>query len=148
LFEVRPAPRFDSEEERVGVPNNFELAGTRGYFRPAGCVPLDEAIDLVTGALAFACEQGANQLLVDVSGLTGFPSPNVAERYYFCTKWAEVVAGRLRVAFVARPELIDPNKFGVTVATNRGLESDVFATETEALAWLDRRPESRSPRSR
>jgi hypothetical protein len=38
---------------------------------------------------------------------------------------------------VARAELIDPQKFGVTVSANRGLVSNIFTTEGEALAWLD-----------
>jgi hypothetical protein len=33
--------------------------------------------------------------------------------------------------------MIDPAKFGVTVAANRGLVSNVFTTEAEAVAWLD-----------
>jgi hypothetical protein len=41
---------------------------------------------------------------------------------------------------VARAEMIDPQKFGVTVAALRGLVSNVFTTEVEARAWLDARP--------
>lgn len=41
------------------------------------------------------------------------------------------------MAVVARVEMIDQGKFGVTVAGNRGLIADVFMTEGEAVAWLD-----------
>jgi len=37
---------------------------------------------------------------------------------------------------VARPELIDPEKFGRTVAANIGFATEVFTTEQEALLWL------------
>jgi preprotein translocase subunit YajC len=37
---------------------------------------------------------------------------------------------------VARAEMIDPKKFGVTVAANSGLVGDVFESEEKALAWL------------
>jgi hypothetical protein len=37
---------------------------------------------------------------------------------------------------VARPEMIDPEKFGVTVGRNNGLVCDVFPSEPEAEAWL------------
>ena len=37
---------------------------------------------------------------------------------------------------VARAEMIDPQKFGVTVAENLGLITDVFTLQAEALAWL------------
>jgi hypothetical protein len=37
---------------------------------------------------------------------------------------------------VVRPELMDPERFEVTVARNRGLVGNVFHSEKEALAWL------------
>jgi hypothetical protein len=41
-----------------------------------------------------------------------------------------------RVACLANPELIDPQKFAVKVARNRGLEVDIFSERSEAEAWL------------
>jgi hypothetical protein len=38
---------------------------------------------------------------------------------------------------VARPEMIDPHKFGVTVGLNREMEKNVFPTESELPVWLD-----------
>jgi hypothetical protein len=38
---------------------------------------------------------------------------------------------------VAPPELIDPQKFGVTVAANHSMEGNVFVLEADAVAWLD-----------
>ena len=40
------------------------------------------------------------------------------------------------MAMVLRPEYIDPQKFGITVALNRRLIADVFELEEPALAWL------------
>ncbi|MEP6634023.1 MAG: hypothetical protein ABJA62_07410 [Luteimonas sp.] len=37
---------------------------------------------------------------------------------------------------VARRETIDPQKFGVVVASNFGLHTNVFETEAEAMAWI------------
>jgi hypothetical protein len=37
---------------------------------------------------------------------------------------------------VVNQEMIDPDRFGVTVAMNRGLNGNVFSTEEEAIAWL------------
>ena len=42
----------------------------------------------------------------------------------------------VKVALVARTELMDPEKFEVTVGRNRGLLGNVFDCEKEALAWL------------
>ena len=53
----------------------------------------------------------------------------------------------MRVALVARPELIDPQKIGVLMFQNRGGNGDVFTNEADAIAWLDARlgPGQRTP---
>jgi hypothetical protein len=40
------------------------------------------------------------------------------------------------MAIVAREEIIDPQKFGVLVARNAGLNAEVSVSLSEALAWL------------
>jgi hypothetical protein len=97
---------------------------------------LEAAAELVTVALAHARAQGIKELLVNATGITGFPPPTLSERYFIVDNWARVVRGAVRVALVLRPEYIDPQKFGVTVALNRRLTADVFELEEPALAWL------------
>ena len=43
---------------------------------------------------------------------------------------------RIKVAFVSRPEQIDPQKFGTLVARNRGVTVDVFTDFQAAEEWL------------
>jgi hypothetical protein len=43
---------------------------------------------------------------------------------------------RIKVAFVGRPEQIDPGKFGVMVAQNRGVNVDAFTDLKAAEEWL------------
>jgi hypothetical protein len=117
--------------------DGFSMEGTRGLYRPVGCVSFDEAVARVRTAIATACSNRAVDLLVDTTALTGFPSPNTFQRFLAAVDWAEEAVGRLRLVMVARAEMIDPTKFGVTVAANRGLVSNIFTTETEARAWLD-----------
>ena len=119
---------------------NFEMAGGRGYFRPSGAVTLDQVVDMIDAALAFARAQGLHEVVVNVTALTGFAAPTVLERYRFSSRWASTVGGRVRVALVACPELIDPQRFGVTVAANRGMAGNVFVSEADAVAWLDHKP--------
>jgi hypothetical protein len=78
-------------------------------------------------------------LLVNTAGLVGFPHPDVFARYQLASKWAESAGAALKVAIVARPELIDPQKIGVLMAQNRGVTGDVFTNEAAAIAWLDAR---------
>ena len=107
-------------------------------FRPVGEVSLQQGIELVTAALTAARQQGIRQLLVNTTGLTGFASPSLGSRYFFVHEWARAAQGQVSVAMVARPEMIDPQKFGVAVATSAGLTTDVFTSEAEAVAWLRR----------
>ena len=117
--------------------DGLELEGRRAVFRPVGSVSFDQVVFLVSAAIAAARRRKARELLVDTTGLTGFPPPGTGERFLAVVEWAEEASGGLRLAMVARQEMIDPNKFGVTVASNRGLTSNIFPTEAEARAWLD-----------
>jgi hypothetical protein len=119
----------------MSEPEDIELAGDLAFFRPIGQVSVEQAMQLVTSAIVFAKEQRIHKLLVDISGL-GFPSPDLAARYFCSREWARAASKELRLALVARPAVIDPERFGVTVARNSGLVADVFLSEEEALAWL------------
>jgi hypothetical protein len=118
-------------------PDGFEILGGRGLYRPAGTVTFDQLVGLVHDAIATARREGARGLLVNTCGLDGFATPDTAQRFFAVKAWAEAAGGVLRLAVVARPEMIDPHQFGVTVAANRGLVSNIFAREAEAIAWLD-----------
>lgn len=121
-------------------PEHFEIVGDHAAFRPLGCVSLEEAVQAVSNGIAFAREQKIHKILVDIRGLDGFASPGLGSRYFFIQEWARLAAGRLSMAMVSRPELIDPEKIGVTMAQNAGLHSNIFASEEEALAWLKKAP--------
>ncbi|HEX8913108.1 MAG TPA: hypothetical protein VF796_12180 [Humisphaera sp.] len=121
----------------MDAPEHYLLQEGRACYRPIGTVRFAEAAALITRAIAVAREQQADDVLVDTTGLTGFAPPGTVERYLAVTQWAHEARGRLRLAIVARRDMIDPQKFGVTVAANRGLVSDIFDTEADARAWLD-----------
>ena len=119
------------------APNHFQIVGDRACAQAVGLVSLNEAVNMVSDALAFARQQSVRKLLVDVTALHGFPPPTVLQRYGFCQKWANAAGPALRMAMVARSEMIDPGKFGVTVLRNRGTVANVFVSEAEAARWLD-----------
>ena len=97
---------------------------------------MQKGINLVTLAITYAREQQIKNLLVDTLGLTGFEPPTTLERFTLGGQFARAAQGAVKVAFIARAELIDPPKFGLTVARNRGMIGEVFTDEAEALAWL------------
>jgi hypothetical protein len=123
------------------MPDNghFEQIGTRGFLRPTGVVTLEEATEIVAAGIERAQKLGLKDLVVNVHGLSGFAIPTTFGRYAFAVRWAQAAGGSLRVAFTSRPEFIDHEKIGMVIAQNRGLDTDVFTTEADAVSWLDAR---------
>jgi hypothetical protein len=121
------------------TPNHFEQVGTRAFYRPSGSASFEQAVDLVASAMVAARDVGCVDLLVSVYGLTSIQPPTVFARYDLAVKWARSAGSKLRVAMVAPPELIDPEKIGILMAQNRGVIGDVFTNEAEAIAWLNAR---------
>jgi hypothetical protein len=94
-----------------------------------------------------ACEKHqATKALIDVRSIEG--SMSTMDRFYlgsiFSMKYIkERVTGKIppcRFAMVGHEPLVDPNRFGETVATNRGLAVKVFLKMEEAIAWLKTEP--------
>ena len=120
----------------MNTPESFEIAEGYAIYRPIANVSLPEAISLVSQAITFAKNSQIRRLLVDSTKLTGFDSIGTVDRYKMAEEFADAGKFSVRLALVARAELIDPQRFGITVARNRGLDVDVFTSEAKALAWL------------
>ena len=116
--------------------DGFELENGRAIHRPVGWVTFEEAVDRIKAGIARARKNHVRELLVDTTALEGFPSPDTFQRFLAAVEWADEAQSSLRLAMVAREEMIDPQRFGVIVARNRGLESNIFTTEQAARDWL------------
>jgi hypothetical protein len=132
----------------MNVNENIEVTGDCAFYRPAGKVTLEQGAELVDQAIVFARDRRIAKLLVNCTNLTGFPSPTLPQRYFMVRGWAKTAQGLVQMVMVVRPEMIDPEKFGMTVAHNAGFLADVYPTEPEALAWLELPPEGMSPARR
>jgi hypothetical protein len=75
-------------------------------------------------------------LLVVVTDVTGYEVPSLAMRLSMAREWADASGGVVSAAMVCRPEFIDPEKFGVTMAASFGFVANAFESENEALDWL------------
>ncbi|HZE98397.1 MAG TPA: hypothetical protein VE981_15300 [Planctomycetota bacterium] len=73
------------------------------------------------------------KLLVDISRFS--PNLSITDRYELAVHAVRVSKG-LKVALVATETFVDPNKFGIMVARNRGLLVDVFTDRRKAVDWL------------
>ena len=121
----------------MNTPEHFEIAAGYACYRPVGEVSLQKAIDWVSTVITFAIDQQITKLLIDSTKLTGIEPPLAWERFRMGERFAHAARGSaIKVVLVARPEMIDPERFGMTVARNRGLLANVFTSEAEALAWL------------
>lgn len=106
------------------------------FFRLWGHGPLEAAVVQVVDAITFAREHDISKLLIDTTKWTGHESPDTLERYTVASEFAKVASSTVKLAMIVRPEMMDPEKFEVTVAKNRGMIGNVFDSERDALAWL------------
>jgi hypothetical protein len=118
------------------APEGFEVLEGYCRFRLSGHGPLEDAASRVIPAIEFARKQHVRRLLVDTTGWTGHKSPGTLQRYEVASIFAKAAGPTLMLAMVVRPEMMDPDKFEVMVAKNRGLTGNVFDSEQDALAWL------------
>src|ERR1051325_5159150 len=108
------------------APEGFESAEDYCRYRLSGRGSLAEAGVKVIEAITYCREQGKRRLLVDVTGWTGHSSPSAAERFDWAELFAVAAGPSVKCAMVVRPEMMDAEKFEVTVATNRGMMGNVF----------------------
>jgi hypothetical protein len=122
-------------------PEFFEQVDKRGYYRPIGDVTFEKGVSMVAEAMVYARANGMTEMVANVSGLSSsFATITIFDRYAMAVRWAESAGSSLRVAVVARPEMLDPDKIALLMAQNRGANGEVFTGEAEAMAWLDGRP--------
>ena len=130
---------MNESEDKFRSDLNFEDGCA--CYHPAGNVSLAEAVEHCTEAISFARTYGIGRLLIDATQLGGFPSPTVAERYWIARNFAFQAKTLVTVSFALQPHLLDPERFGVTVATNLGMRTNAFSAKSEALAWLLTQPD-------
>ena len=83
---------------------------------------------------AAACrERKLSLLLIDLTDYTAKLS--TTDRFEIATHGARV-ASDLKIAIYLPPVLVDPKKFGVLVARNRGLNVEPFTDRQKAVEWL------------
>ena len=84
--------------------------------------------------LALCMDRKPSRLLLNMTSVNGAWS--TLDRFEMGTMGGQLAPHVGRIAALAQNSLIDPQKFGVQVARNRGLTVDVFYDRERALAWL------------
>jgi hypothetical protein len=123
-------------ENPPNLPEFFTIEDGVVFFRPVGETDLAGAVDMVDAAIQTCRRDGIAGFIANTYGLTGFECCNAVDRFYLISRWAATSGSRVVLCMVVPKEMIDREKFGVLIASNRGMESNVFADENEALGWL------------
>jgi hypothetical protein len=118
-----------------GSPDEVEIQERTGYLevRMFGKFVLERFNQNISRVSTACRELKLGFFLIDVSKMQG--EPTLSERFELSSH-AAVAASKLKVAMLVAPEQLEPRKFGVLVARNRGLTVDAFTSRREALKWL------------
>ena len=116
--------------------DHIEFGPDYAAIRVPAPMPLQEMVRMVSAGITHARQRHVHRLLIDSRSADGTPRATTTERYYFATEWANASGGTMRIAVLATPEQIDPDKIGVVVARNLGVDANIFSSEQEAIFWL------------
>jgi hypothetical protein len=105
-------------------------------FTPQGEYSLIDAVELITGAIAYCRDRRIDKLLVNVTGLVGIPVPSLVDRFLMVEEWAREAKGMVSMVLVVPAEYIDPERFGMKVAADLGMVAEIRTSEADALKWL------------
>ena len=118
---------------------DIELRGSLLFVTATGSLAYDAALRLLKQVCDTAADRQVNKILVNGLALDGKLS--TMERYHVGVEVAAHLLQRqmnIRLAFVGKPPAMDG--FGVHVAQNRGVTTEMLSTQQEALDWLDKWP--------
>lgn len=110
------------------------------YFRCGGVYSITDVRELYERALDTAASEGITAVLIDHRDLVGEPLTTL-QRYELGVHVAKLQsdpARRIRLVIVGNEPFIDPQRFGETVARNRGAIGRVFTDFEEAVAWIEK----------
>jgi hypothetical protein len=118
---------------------DIELQGGLLLVTASGAFAFDAALLLLKQVCDTAKEKEVSKILVNALAVDGELA--TVERYRLGIEVTAYLKQRQmspRLAFVGKPPAVDG--FGVRVAQNRGITTEVFASQQEALRWLDTWP--------
>jgi hypothetical protein len=111
------------------------------YCEACGHFGFEDACLLFSNVLAESAQHGATTVLVDFQQMEG--RPTAVERYALSELLAREMVDHIielkrfpRLALLGKEPLVDPNRFGELVATNRGVQMKTVEQMVDALNWL------------
>ena len=125
----------------MGISLKFEPHEEFLHCKASGDYGFEDACLMLRDVLAESAQRATTKVLVDCLQMDG--SPTVIERYGLAEYLAHELIDHLssrkrfpRLAFLGKEPLVDPNRLGEIVATNRGVQMKVVEQMEEAVKWL------------
>jgi len=125
----------------MGISLKFEGKEEFLHCWASGEYSLEEGCSMLHEVLAEAAQRVATKVLVDCLQMGG--SPSMIERYALAEFLAHELVDHIsarksfpRLAILGREPLVDPNRFGELVATNRGVQTKTVEQMKDAVKWL------------
>jgi hypothetical protein len=105
-----------------------------------GNYSLAKANHLFESSVDYALIHKKRKILIDVNNITG--NIPLMDRFYFAENLANYQKkhGRLmldRIAVIGQEPIVDKERFGELVASNRGVNTKVFTDVKQATDWLN-----------
>lgn len=122
-----------------------------GFLRvdATGEFSLHEAQQTFLEILESVARAKVKKVFMDGRALKG--EPTLMERFYYgefaaysvANYFSRGVAPATKFAYVLKIPVLDPGRFGETVAVNRGMLAKVFDNPEDAFTWLELTPKPR-----
>ena len=122
-----------SVEFQISKKPNYVLLSCQGT------VSNEALLNVYETALTIAVGEDLKAAVIDIRELEG-ATPTTTSRYYLGVAVAQLhldTRPGVFMAVVGKPPILDPSKFGETVATNRGACVKVFTDFDEAITWIE-----------
>ena len=124
----------------------FKISAGSGFLHVSatGEFTLGEAKRTFLEVLDALARHNYEKVVIDGRKLTG--EPKTIERFYYGEFAAQAVASfrgvsrASKFAYVLEPPVLDPGRFGETVAVNRGMNVKAFENLEDAFGWLGLAP--------
>jgi len=132
----------------LGIQTEADVRGGYLYLSCTGAFSSDSLLRVFKKGFAIAEKKELMAVLVDARGLEG-PSPSILQRFALGKLLAEIQHRQspcIRMVVVGDEPFVSHDKFGETVAVNRGAVGKVFTDIDEAVTWVEQLIEERRGR--
>ncbi len=122
----------------MGINIQTQIKGNYLLVKAYGIFSKDGLLKVVEKSLNMAIQENLKNLLLDGSELKGSP-PTTFERFEIGRAFTAIQTSKkeiIKCAFVGKEPIVDSEKFGETVAVNRGGFLAVFTDISDAVKWL------------